>query len=226
MTTLNLSGSIHLKAARELGSAYWSMLARKQLALMKSIRREAHPALSEAKPPGAFLDSLHLMAKGLQEKGVRWREQQAFQKWLEAVDEELADLRGFTPMVRIQFADYPIIEYSRYWGESWLERPDDVGEDGVWQYRLPRKRCMRDKPGLVSMSLLRPCGGVIGRNFRPGRTMFIEAKEIYAQIAWECAKDARAGREILEKAAKFIEATGLLITPKDTEPSPKDSMVA
>jgi hypothetical protein len=101
MTTLNLSGSIHLKAARELGSAYWSMLARKQLALMKSIRREAHPALSEAKPPGAFLDSLHLMAKGLQEKGVRWREQQAFQKWLEAMDEELADLRGFTPMVRI-----------------------------------------------------------------------------------------------------------------------------
>jgi hypothetical protein len=76
------------------------------------------------------------------------------------------------------------------------------------------------------MSLLRPCGGVVCRNFRPGRTMFIEAKETYAQIAWECAKNARAGREILEKAAKFIEATGLLITSKDTESSPKDSMVA
>ncbi len=56
--------------------------------------------------------------------------------------------------------------------------------------------------------------------------MFIEAKEIYAQIACECAKNARAGLEILEKAAKIIEATGLLITSKDTEPSPKDSMVA
>jgi Helicase conserved C-terminal domain len=65
---------IHLKAARELGSAYWSMLAREQLALMKSIRREAHPALSEAKPPGAFLDSLWLMTKQFQEKGVRWQE--------------------------------------------------------------------------------------------------------------------------------------------------------
>jgi hypothetical protein len=50
------------------------MLAREQLALMKSIRREAHPALSEAKTPGAFLDSLWLMTKQFQEKGVRWQE--------------------------------------------------------------------------------------------------------------------------------------------------------
>jgi hypothetical protein len=55
--------------------------------------------------------------------------------------------------------------------------------------------------------------------------MFIEAKEIYAQIARKCVKNT-AGREILKEVADFIEATGLLITSKDTEPSPKDSMVA
>lgn len=190
-----------LDRAQRLGSAYWSMLKREQPSVYKGLL-EAHGAFSTAKAPGGWLNSLHAQAAAVTNR----RDRDRYVKWLKAVDRELIDLRGFAPGVRIQFADYPVIEYSQDWALKYLEAPDDVDEDGVWRYRHPRNAYLLAQPRSVNVSLLCPDGNVYSDRHYPD-------PQGYASHIKRHAKGCRDKR-FLQEAADFIAATGILVRDK------------
>jgi hypothetical protein len=200
-----------LDQARRLGSAYWSMVKRKQPSLYMGLLR-GHENISEAKAPGAFLNGLYASVKT-----TTRRYKKSFEIWLEGVDRELADLRGFSPSVSIQFADYPVIDYSRDWAQAYLERPEHIDEEGVWHYRKPRSAYLLERPRRITISLLCPDGGNFTREYFPGDVP-MQAKRDYAAHIRRSAK-GHPDEDFLSKAASFIEATGILVREKmDDDP--------
>lgn len=197
--------NLTLAHARRLGSAYWSMLRREQRSIYEGLQM-AHSTFSTVKAPGGWLNSLHAQAADV----PKLRDREKYQNWLKAVDKELADLRGFIPSVRIQFADYPVIEYSRDWALAYLERPERIDEDGVWRYPKARQGYLREEPRPVQVSLLCPRGDTFTGSYQPGVNGIEELKRRYIK----CLKqDIRGHRDesFLTAAADFIGATGLLV---------------
>lgn len=195
--------TLPLDRARRLGSAYWSMLKRKQRSIYEGLL-ETHGALSAAKAPGRWLNSLHAQAAAVANRRNRAR----YEKWLAAIDCELTDLRGFAPSVRIQFADYPVIEYSQDWALKYLEAPDLPDEgDGVWRYRHPRNAYLLAQPRSVNVNLLCPDGNVFTDRYHPDL-------QKYAASVKRHAKGCR-DEWFLREAADFILATGILVRDKN-----------
>lgn len=193
--------TLPLDQARRLGSAYWSMLKRRQPSIYAGLL-QGHESISTAEAPGKFLNGLWADV----ESTVR---RKRFRAWLEAVDRELVDLRGFAPSVSIRFADYPVIEYSRDWAQAYLERPEHVDEEGVWCYRQPRSAYLLEKPRQITISLLCPDGS----NFTHGycrSDLPKQARRDYVACIRRSAK-GHPDESFLTKAADFIEAIGLLV---------------
>ncbi|HCB14449.1 MAG TPA: hypothetical protein DEP36_12920 [Gammaproteobacteria bacterium] len=191
--------NLRLDRAQRLGSAYWSMLKREQRSIYEGLL-EAYSTLSAAKAPGGWLNSLHAQVAAVTNR----RDHDRYVKWLKAVDHELIDLRGFAPSVRIQFADYPVIEYSQDWALKYLEAPDLPDEgDGVWRYRHPRNAYLLVQPKSVNVNLLCPDGNVFPGQYYP------DLQKYAASIK------GRAGgcrdERFLREAADFILATGILV---------------
>ncbi len=196
-----------LDQARRLGSAYWSMLKRKQPALYNGLLG-GHKSLSQAKAPGADLDRLHAEVETTM---CRYRDR--YKKWLKQIDQELADLRGFSPSVTIQFEGYPPVEYSRDWALAYLERPEQIDKEGIWRYRKPRSAYLLDRPKQITLSLLCPDGSNFTREYFPCnvcRAYLDYAKHLEAKTREFPEQDAA----FLAKAASFIKATGLLVREK------------
>lgn len=210
-----------LNHARRLGGAYWSMLKREQRSLYEGLI-QAHESLSETRAPGGFLNSLHAMLDGMKGRG-----QKNGREWLEKVDQELRDLRDFTPEVSIRFADFPIIEYSRDWASAWLERPehiDDADNEVVWCYRGPRSNYLRDKPRRVTVSVLCPSGDYFPGEFMPGPKALSELQRKYLDSCRRKAK-GHPDQEFLSKANDFIEAIGILVRNFTDEGADQDLLV-
>jgi len=195
-----------LDHARRLGSAYWSMLKREQPALYVGLLR-GHESVSEAKAPGGFLNGLHAALMGASKRGQKYG-----REWLKGVDRELADLRGFSPNVSIQFADYSVIEYSRDWAQAYLKRPEHIDEEGVWRYRKPRGACLLDRPRRITISLLCPDGVSFTREYLPS-DVWKHAPRDYAARIRRSAK-GHPDETFLMKVAAFVEATSLLVREK------------
>jgi superfamily II DNA/RNA helicase len=192
-----------LDHARRLGSAYWSMLKREQPSLYAGLLR-SHESISEAKAPGGFLNGLHAALTDASRRGQKYG-----REWLNRVDRELADLRGFSPSVSIRFADYPVIEYSLEWAQAYLEKPEPIRDDGIWRYRKPRSACFLERPQRITVSLLCPDGGNFTREYFP-RDVRKQAPRDYAAHIRRRAKGL-PDETFLMKAAAFVEATNLLI---------------
>lgn len=196
--------------ARRLGSAYWSMLRRKNPALYTGLRR-GHEALSEAKAPGAFLNALHAQAGQ-----VSRRNRPRYQVWLDGVDRALTDLREFAPTIRLQFADHPVIEYSRDWVMAYLKPPESIeahGDDVVWRYRGPRVDYLREKPRPIPVSLLCPTNAIFQREFYPS-VLAREVRDAYARHIDTTAK-GHPDEAFLFMASDFVKATGIVV-PSDS----------
>jgi hypothetical protein len=198
-----------LDHARRLGSAYWSMLSREQPSLYAGLLR-GHQSISEAKAPGGFLNGLHTALAGASRRSQKYG-----REWLDRVDRELTDLRGFSPSVLIRFADYPVIEYSLEWAQAYLEKPEHIDEDGVWHYRKSRGAYLLDKPWRITISLLCPDGRNFTREYFP-RDVRKQAPRDYAAYIRQMAKGLPAENFLL-MAAAFIEATGFLVREKMEE---------
>lgn len=200
-----------LDHARRLGSAYWSMLRREQPSLHAGLLR-GHESISEAKAPGGFLNGLHAALAGASRRGQKYG-----REWLNRVDRELVDLRGFSPGVSIRFADYPVIEYSLEWAQAYLEKPEHIDAEGVWHYRKPRGAYLLDKPRRITISLLCPDGGNFTHKYFPSEVRK-QAPRDYAAHIRRRAKGL-PDETFLLMAAAFIEATGLLVREKmDDDP--------
>jgi len=198
--------------ARRLGSAYWSMLQRKNPALYAGLR-QGHEAFSEAKAPGAFLKALHARAR---ESSRRNRPR--FEAWLDGVDRALTDLRGFTPTIQVQFADYPVIEYSRDWVMAYLQPPERVEEhesEIIHCYRGPRADYLREKPAPIPVELLCPSQAVFHGEFHPSALARGEARARYARTIRDSAR-GHPDEAFLRMAADFVEATGLVVATEDS----------
>lgn len=200
-----------LDQARRLGSAYWSMLKRKQPSLYTGLLR-GHESFSEARALGAFLNGLHA---GVETTTRRYKNR--YKTWLAGIDRELADLRGFSPSVAIRFADYPVIEYSQDWAQAYLERPEHIDEEGVWHYRKPRSACLLDSPRRITISLLCPDGGNFTREYFPSDVRKQVPRDYAACIRREAKYHSEPDEAFLAKAASFIEATGILVREKTVE---------
>lgn len=191
--------NLRLDRARRLGSAYWSMLKRAQRSIYEGLL-EAYSTLSAAKVPGGWLNSLHTQVTAVANR----RDHDRYLKWLKAVDRELIDLRGFAPSVQIQFADYPVIEYSWDWALKYLEAPDIPDEgNGVWRYRHPRNAYLRAQPRSVDVNLLCPDGNIFTDRYYPDL-------QKYAAYIKRHAKGCN-NEQFLKEAADFILATGILV---------------
>ena len=175
------------------------MLKREQRSIYKGLL-EAYSTLSAAKAPGGWLNRLHAQAAAVTNR----RDRDQYMKWLQAVDRELLDLRGFAPSVRIQFADYPVIEYARDWALKYLEMPDIPDEgDGVWRYRHPRNVYLRVQPRSVDVNLLCPDGNVFIDRYYPDLQKYVASIKHHAKGCHN--------KQFLREAADFILATGILV---------------
>lgn len=195
-----------LDRARRLGSGYWSMLQQKQPSVYAGLLR-GHESISDARAPGAFLNSLRASVAA-----TTRRYRKSYEKWLEALDRELADLRGFSPGVSIRFADYPVIEYSREWATAYLETPDFF-DDGVWCYRRARSACLLSRPRRFTISLLCPDGSNFTHEYPTGNAT-AQACVDYVACIRSLIKRGHPDRDFLSKSAAFIAATGLLVREK------------
>ncbi len=205
--TLNPLRKINTQRARELGSAYWSMLTRQQPGLMRDAAKPAVAALSnqEKSAPGWRLDALHRICYKSE-----WPHKRHFKKWLTQIDRTLQDVRGFSPTVRVRFKNNEDEscegEYNRDWVRSKLVSPDAYdSENDVCIYNESRENYLRDKPIPISYEIHSPFGGIVSikaRNIDEARNQYFNRLE---------DKRGRHGREPgFEEALKFIQLTGLL----------------
>jgi len=204
---LNPLRKINTQRARELGSAYWSMLSRQHPGLMRDAAKPAVKALSNQDKalPGWRLDSLHTICYKNE-----WLEKRQFKKWLKQIDRTLQDVRGFSPTVRVRFKNNEAApcegEYNRDWVHSKLVSPDEYdSENDVCIYYKSRENYLRDKPILISYAIFSPLGGIVNveaSNIDEVRNKYLNRLE---------AKRGRHGRKQgFEEALKFIQITGLL----------------
>jgi hypothetical protein len=184
------------------------MLKRQQSSLFWGLAR-IHGSLGGDKAPGAFLNSLHALAAKASQ-----RVRQHGERWLAKVDESLRDLRGFTPEVAIQFADFPPIQYSRDWATAFLDRPcvEDLDGQEVWRYPGDRSQSLRARPRRIELQLLCPDGRVFPGVLEHRPDALAELKRQYLAF---CRREERrylpADRDFLAQAHAFIDVIGILV---------------
>ena len=145
--------------AYALGGAYWSFLENRAPGHLREFLGPAFEALSAdgTKRPSALLNAIRVK---IAEANDRSRYGPTLSRWLAAIDAELESLRDFSPTVRIQFGDNPVIEYSREWIETWLDLSHvDIRSDGVWHFPKPRNDLLLDKPRVYERHAIHPFEG-------------------------------------------------------------------
>jgi hypothetical protein len=197
--------TLNFQRAKALGSAYWSMLSRCHLGMIRDAAKPAVEALSGNPKliPGWPLDKIHQIAKK-----SHWRVpklQKCFQKWLKHIDYTLQDVRGFSPTVQVRFQGRKV-EYSKDWIESKLEWPDKYdSEHNILIYDNPRDYYLRDKPREIDYSVFTPYDGMMTIKARS----FEEAQGRYINQLESSARKYR--REPgFQESLNFIKQTGLL----------------
>ncbi|RKZ91532.1 MAG: hypothetical protein DRR19_06965 [Candidatus Parabeggiatoa sp. nov. 1] len=195
--------------ARNLGSAYWSMLSgayrprfRPQSALLRHIT-EIFEELDVAQkmPMVSQLNELHKIAN---DEDPDWRGKHEFERWLKAIDRELQDVRGFSPTIEVQFKDKPfLISYNRDWVARYLRAPDHYVA-GVYVYENNREDCFREsgKAKPLALKFFSPIGSVPVTGIYNLQSAF---KPYCHKIKTGCEKEPS-----LSQAYDFIKKTGLL----------------
>lgn len=206
---------IHWRRAQALGSAYWSMMRATRAPAYQALR-ELHGALSDTKVPGGLLNQLRHEAAGLPPNTKR-----RYQRWLDAVDRLLQDVRGFLPTVSLQFRQGQPFTYARDWALRYLRDPDDIDiETNRWIYHAPRDECLLDKPRPIQGRLLLPTHeGSMTIELPPRPQAYDMALERYVDRIRQ--SEEYSYHPIWDHTCRFIEATGLLIW----DISPQDNTV-
>jgi len=208
---------LSVKHAKRLGSAYWSMLKRTRKEIYEELEK-VHQQISGIKTPGGHLNSLWAEMKSL----PRDRDTPNYEKWLKGIDRNLSDLRGFSPSVLIRFKDSNNFEYSYDWAKAYLETPDDIceieGKD-LWIYNGFRNKYLRECPRKTNITLLCPNGDLFSRDYYPGGSSLRLIKDYTEKIKQSAKNESGKKREFMEKSAKFVESTGIVVREeaKDNE---------
>lgn len=147
--------------ARLLGSAYLDMLARQNRNLNKGLNAVLTEIENrEGQRPLSGRSLLGLARREVEE--FRGRLASSLKKWLEAIDEQLRDLRGFTPTVKVQFRDTQVIQCSLDFAEKRLPVPDELDRDSsgntVLVYRRPRDQCLKERAEPIPVPVITPFG--------------------------------------------------------------------
>lgn len=199
--------------ARRLGSAYWSMLGRTDKGIGVELQK-VHQRISHANPPGKHLNSLWTEMRGLKKDKIT----EKYEEWLRGIDDNLLDLRGFSPSILIKFGKYDLIEYSREWAEVYLDDPDDRYESDeeereVWVYANPRSKCMREDPKEKSISWTMP-EGTFRKNYHAECPQIQLIRDYAKNIQKNAIYEPVTKRKFIENVARFIESTGLYVSGK------------
>lgn len=194
--------AVNFKRARALDQAYWSMLRNTRTPAFMALAT-LHSELSEKRLPGGHLNQLRAQSNDL-----RPRAKIRYQKWLKAIDRTLTDVRGFSPSVSVQFADFPPIEYSRDWILRYLRDPDQVDvERNLWIYSTPRNTCLLDRPRTVTIRLYLPTGETRPFAVPPGPNAFAKVLEEYCD---KIVQTVPLAEPIWLSTREFVWSTGLL----------------
>ena len=210
---------INSNAAKALGSAYWSMLARQDRYLIKAVKQAFTELKVQPQPmPGKLLNSLW------QATHLKWRQKTEFEQWLQAVDKELQDVRGFAPTVKIQFKDREPLLYSRDWVRRNLSQPNDLKED-TYIYWDVRDNCLLEKSKPINCVFYSPFGTT------PAFSIWQPTGAYQNYLAFLKNKNRRNYlhkpeiKAVYEKAEAFIKQTGLLVRNPDSEGMMLDSVI-
>ena len=201
---------IHWRRACALGSAYWSMMHHTHAPADQALRT-LHKDLNDKPLPGGQMNQLRREMHQLGPNGRR-----IYQRWLDAVDDALQDVRGFLPTVSLQFAQGNSFTYARDWAMRYLRNPDHIDVDNnQWIYRETRDQCLLEKPRTINVRLLLPTQDrSMNVTLHPEPQAYQKALEQYAeQIRQAPEYDFHP---IWEHTCRFIEATGLLIRDRPT----------
>lgn len=192
---------IDFNLAQRLGGAYWSMLMQQHSTrnLIRDAGLKAWQLFSGKQDnPCAMLNALHAIQNP----------KPALKTWLKEINKTLQDVRGFTPAVKLKFADNPIIEYEEDWVMRNLIPPDDFSEANEKQvliYHRPRDECLLDKKRQLEVSFFSPVGTIHCK----GWNQALLQQDYLTQLKTRYLKSNPERDQILQ----FIASTGLL--PRD-----------
>ncbi len=194
------------RQAQILGSAYLSMLSRYNYNLNKALDQAlAAIEAAEGSQPLAkksLLNAAHHEFRELQEKKPGYRYLATFKQWLEAIDQELQDFRGFTPTVKIRFAKTPAFPCSLDFVQKRLPLPDDYDGD-VLVYNGPRDAYLKDKPDPIDVQVLTP----FDRETLAGIRGEEDLRRCYRATI---SNHRNASTPELDAAVKFAQRSGLV----------------
>jgi len=195
----------NMQRAQTLGSAYWLMLNQTERSLMRGVKT-AFARLAEQEPPKSLLNKLlHVAYSEAPEH--KWRQKRAFKQWLDEVMRALKDVRGFSPTVKVQFADSPEVTCSRDWVNKWLMPPTDA-LDTVYRYPKPRDYYLLDKPNPIGYICYSPVG-VISFEVKNNSLLNTYLKNVQAQAG------LHQNKAWFKDALAFIQRSGLVIEAKE-----------
>ncbi len=196
-----------VKRARLLGSAYLDMLARQNRNLSKGLNAVLTEIENrEGQRPLSGRSLLGLARREVEE--FRGRLASSLKKWLEAIDEQLRDLRGFTPTVKVQFRDTQVIQCSLDFAEKRLPVPDELDRDSsgntVLVYRRPRDQCLKERAEPIPVvQVITP----FGRGKLQNVWNEADLQEKYRLLI---CNDRDSNRKELEHVVRFATASGLV----------------
>ncbi|MBK1717854.1 DEAD/DEAH box helicase [Thiocystis violacea] len=198
------------KRAAELGSAYFNMLRRLDrntgnafAALFQQIE-EAH-----GRRPIKPRSLLNAVRKAIEAQSNH-KHRDMLEEWLKQIDDNLQDIRGFSPTVMVRFrADDPESQATPYdlgFVETYLGLPDFYDGDALC-YRGPRDLCMREKPEPRSVDVLTP----VGRNRISEVWSTERLPKQYAELVKKDLRDKLRNGDLAKLINGFISRTGLVV---------------
>lgn len=187
--------------ARLLGSAYLDMLARQNRHLSKGL--DAMLTEIEKREGQRPLSGRSLLGLARREvEQFRGRLSSSLRRWLEAIDEQLRDLRGFTPTVKVRFRDTPDIQCALDFVSRRLPIPDDYDHD-VLVYRRPRDQCLKKRAEPFSVPVIAPFGQDAIRD------VWSEA-DLQEKYRLLVCNHRDGNRKELQNVVRFATASGLV----------------
>ena len=183
-----------------LGSAYLDMLARQNRNLSKGL----NAVLTEIeKTEGQrSLRNGSLLRRARQEvEQFRGRLSGSLKNWLAAIDEQLRDLRSFTPTVKVRFRDARDIQCSLDFVQKRLPLPDDYDDD-VLVYWRPRDQCLKERAKPFSVEVITPFG------LDKIRDVWNEA-DLQKKYRLLVSDNRDSNRKEIENVVQFATASGL-----------------
>ena len=196
----------HPGRARLLGSAYLDMLARQNRHLSKGLNAVVTEIEQrEGQRPLSSRSLLGLARREVEE--FRGRLSSSLKNWLEAIDEQLRDLRGFTPTVQVQFLDAPAIQCSLDFVLKRLPIPNSYKRDShgndVLVYERPRDQCLKERAEPFSVPVITPFG-------QPAIRDVWNDADLQEKYRLLICNHHDSNRKELEHVVRFATASGLV----------------